>query len=90
MPFRIIALFKFKEMWFLESDFKEVVDLEWNRVSYSSNPSKVFALKIKALKFHLRDWNHNSVGSRKANKESCRRRIKELDLLEENRDLSSV
>jgi len=49
---------------------------------------RVFAIKLKSLKKKLIAWNKNSGDSLKKNLEDCRVKIKELDLLEEERNLS--
>lgn len=67
----------------------EVVKLEWNSGVYSGNPSRIFALKLKALKFKLKAWNKNSGDSLKPKLEDTRRKIKILDLVEEERVLSA-
>lgn len=40
-PFGGPLLFKFEEMWFLEPDFLEVAEREWNLVVYSGNLSYI-------------------------------------------------
>lgn len=65
----------------------EVVENEWSRVQYLGNLSKIFMLKLKALKFLLKDWNKNSRDSFKLKKDICSKRIGELDLVKEDRDL---
>lgn len=82
--------FKFEEMWFLEDDFMEVVEFEWNKVGYSGNPSRIFSLKLKDLKFKLKTWNKNLGHSLKSKSEHCRREIRKLDLVEEERILSPL
>lgn len=89
-PFGGLCSFKFKEMWFLETDFMDVVYNEWNRVVYSGNPSRKFSLKLKSLKFRLKEWNKNSGLSLKVVMEECKRGIRVLDLLEEDCPLSSL
>lgn len=79
--------FKFEEMWFIKRDFMEVVK-EWNQVVYDGNPSRNFALKLKALKWWLKEWNRYTGSSLKANMEVCQKRFIELDLVEEERNLS--
>lgn len=69
----------------------EVVADEFNCVDYSRDPSKIFVLKLKALKHRLIGWNRYSGGSLKASLEACsKRRVNELDLLEEERGLNSL
>lgn len=80
--------FKFEEIWFLEPDFLEVVEREWNREGFSGNPSRIFVLKLKALKHFLRSWKKNSGDSIKGSMDSCGKRINVLDILEEVRSLS--
>lgn len=81
--------FKFEEIWFLESDFMDVVEYEWNNVVVSGNMSWIFAIKLKSLKKRLIAWSKSSGDSLKKDLEACRVKIKELDRLEEGRNLSS-
>lgn len=87
-PFGGPCSFKFEEWWFLEPDFFDVVSNEWNRVVYSGNRSRKFALKLKALKVRLKVWNRHSGSSLKGAMEECKRGIRELDSLEEERPLN--
>lgn len=47
-------------------------------------------LKLKDLKHRLKSWNRNFEDSLKAMLEGCSKRIKELDLLEEERSLTRM
>lgn len=82
--------FKFKDMWFLEEDFMEVVEVMWNNEVFFGNPSRIFVFKLKALKVNLKAWNKNSGDSFKAKLEECLRKIKGFDLVEEERRLSPL
>lgn len=75
--------FKFKEIWFLEPDFLDVVKHEWSNVVVSGNVSRVFAIKLKSLKKKLIALNKNSGDSLKKSMENYRVKIKELNRLEE-------
>lgn len=68
----------------------EVVSNEWNCVKFSSNSSKKFALKLRALKCRLKGWNKHLGSSLKGFMEECKKEIRVLDLLEEERPLSSL
>lgn len=62
--------FCFEEVWFLEPDFLKIVEREWNKESFSGNASRIFSLKLKALKY-LKAWNKTSRGSLKLNLKIC-------------------
>lgn len=66
----------------------EMVEMVWNSEEYSGNPSRIFALKLKALKVKLKAWNKNLGDSFKGKLEDSCRRIKELDLVEDGGMLS--
>lgn len=69
-------------MLFLEEYFIEVVESMWHNEVYYENPSRIFALKLKALKFKLKAWNKNTGDSLKTNLKVCRRKIKSWGLVE--------
>lgn len=67
----------------------------WTKMSGGSailwgSPSKVFALKLKSLKVHLKSWSRASFGSFKAFKEECIASIKAIDGFEEVCDLTVI
>lgn len=80
--------FKFEEVWFMDSDFMELVEVVWNQNFYSGNMSWVFALKLKNLKFHLKAWSKVSNGYFKEEHKRCLENIRIIDLLEEDRSLT--
>lgn len=49
----------------------DVVEPVWTSRVYFGNPSRIFALKLKALKFKLKAWNKTTGESLKANLEDC-------------------
>lgn len=53
--------FKFEESWFLEHDFMELVRQVWNQAQYLGDLSRIFAFKLKNLKFRLKAWSKKSV-----------------------------
>lgn len=80
--------FKFENAWFLEPEFMELVKYVWDHASYQGNASRIFALKLKTLKFHLIDWNKVTSGYFKEESKRCMEKIKDIDRLEEERSLS--
>lgn len=85
--FRGPSPFKFEEMWFQVLNFFDVVNLEWNRMCFDGNPSRIFVLKLKGLKVFFKSWNKDSGLSLKADMERITKSIVELDRLEEERNL---
>lgn len=83
-----LSPFKFEEIWFMELDFMDVVSNEWNRVEFLGNPSRKFALKLKALKFRLKGWNKHSGSALKVLMDMCKNRIRALYLIKEDRPFS--
>lgn len=89
-PVRGPSPFKFEDMWFLEPDFMDVVAKERDHVVYFGISSWRFALKLKALKFRLKEWNNHSGVSLRGTMEECKRKIRVLDLSEEEHPLIEV
>lgn len=79
--------FKFENVWFLEPDFMELVKYVWFHASFQGNASHIFALKLKTLKFHLIAWNKVTSGYFKEESKICVEKIKDIDRLEEERQL---
>lgn len=78
--------FKFENAWFLEPDFMELVKYVWDHTSFQGNASRILALKLKTLKFHLIAWNKATLGYFEES-ERCVEKIKDIDQLEKERQL---
>lgn len=58
-------------MWFQLEEFWETVKFEWNKVGFSGSPSRIFTLKLKALKYRLKVWRKENNEYFKVEKDDC-------------------
>ncbi|KAL9679764.1 hypothetical protein QQ045_017631 [Rhodiola kirilowii] len=59
---RRLASFKYLRAWHDHAEFLAVVEGEWHKHTHP-NPILAFAIKLKALRRRLKDWNWNVFGN---------------------------
>ena len=74
--------FKFENMWLKTDGFIDRVHSWWNRHSFSSTPSFVFAKKLKALTEDIVQWNRLEFGYVGRKKTQLLEALKLLDVKE--------
>jgi hypothetical protein len=79
--------FKFENMWLQHEGFVDEVKGWWQSYQFVGDPSNVLACKLKALKGDLRRWNNEVFGHVEKKKTDLLEEIREMDRLEEERDL---
>ena len=81
--------FRFENMWLKSDGFINRVQQWWNSYQYSGSPSYVLVHKLKSLKADLRRWNKEVFGDVNVRKNDLMAQIQDLDMIEENRHLST-
>ncbi|KAJ9696964.1 hypothetical protein PVL29_008947 [Vitis rotundifolia] len=80
--------FRFKNMWLKEKAFKDKVQAWWKGLNSSESASYVLAVKLKALKSLLIDWNRMDLGKMKVNKALALNQVDFWDKVELTRPLT--
>ncbi|KAF5469056.1 hypothetical protein F2P56_013156 [Juglans regia] len=80
--------FKFENMWLKSENFVERVKQWWISYQFEGIPSFIFENKLKALKRYLKEWNIQSFGNVKENKNTKWMEIQVLERLQEGRILT--
>ena len=76
-------------MWFKGEGFTDRVKQWWDLYHVSGSPSSMLVQKLKLLKLDLKRWNVEVFGDVNAKKNEVLSRIQDLDMVEEQRILSS-
>jgi hypothetical protein len=80
--------FKFENMWLKEEGFVEKVRSWWDSFQFFGSPSFIMAKKLRALKWEIKKWNSEEFGDVRERNRARGEELKELDRIEEGRQLS--
>ncbi len=82
--------FRFENMWLKSEGFLPKVKGWWESYTFQGSPSFVVASKLKALKRDLKIWNEEEFGNIDGRKSSLSVIVKNLDEIEDERNLSDI
>ena len=81
--------FRFENMWLKSDGFINRVQQWWNSYQYSGSPGYAMVQKLKFLKADLSRWNKEVFGDVNVRKNDLMAQIQVLDMIEENKHLST-